>query len=119
MVGICLIRFKRNTPAFYSQVDRPEFRNRAYRFAVEWDENGFQKQGVHTPRRDTFSRLNSIMGGKLFPAVQHHSDFKVIEKDKAYKVAFQNKDQTSLKIEAQEAGLFPKSLLFKSLDEAS
>ena len=67
IVGICLIRLKniklKGLPDFMGVSSE----NGAHRIAVDWDEEGETREGVYIPRRDTSLRLNTILGGRLFP----------------------------------------------------
>ena len=62
IAGICLIRLKEIRPRFVPRILGISSENAAHRIAVEWSENGQLKEGVYVPRRDTSSRLNSILG---------------------------------------------------------
>src|ERR1700761_8620481 len=65
IMGICLIRLKdvrpKGLPAFIGIGSE----NGAHRIAVEWFENGVMKEGVYIPRRDTSSKFNALVGGRL------------------------------------------------------
>ena len=69
MVGICLIRLKNVRPTFLPSWLGTSSENAAHRTAVEWDDNGIVREGVYVRRRDTNSRLNSLVGGRLFPGI--------------------------------------------------
>src|SRR5258708_37019501 len=75
MAGVCLIRLKKVRPRFLPAFVGISSENAAHRIAVEWDENGFTREGVFIPRRDTSSWLNTWLGGRLFPGVHHHAGF--------------------------------------------
>lgn len=68
IVGICLIRLKDIKPKGLPNFIGVSSENGAHRIAVEWDEGDEVKEGVFIPRRDTSLRLNSVIGGKFFPA---------------------------------------------------
>ena len=51
--------------------------NGAHRIAVEWDENEQLQEGVFIPRRDTSLRLNTLVGGRLFPGRHYLAKFNV------------------------------------------
>src|ERR1700683_3947440 len=67
MAGVCLIRLKSIRPRFLPAFLGISSENAAHRIAVEWDEDGETTEGVFIPRRDTSSRLNTLLGGRLFP----------------------------------------------------
>ncbi len=79
VAGICLIRLKQIRPWFFPWRWGIESENAAHRIAVEWTENGTVRQGVYIPRRDTSSRINTWVGGTIFPGVHYHSRFDVLE----------------------------------------
>ncbi|ASK28715.1 hypothetical protein CEY12_00685 [Chryseobacterium sp. T16E-39] len=119
IVGICLIRLK-NIKAF----GLPDFmgfgsENGAHRIAVEWDENGELKSGVYIPRRDTSSRINSLVGGRIFPGKHYHAKFNVKEKDQNYHIDFTSSDQLVTSIDAKEALTFDTHSIFETLEQVS
>jgi hypothetical protein len=67
IAGICLIRLKQLRPRFMPAFIGISSENAAHRIAVEWDHNGETKEGVYIPRRDTSSRLNTLLGAGCFP----------------------------------------------------
>jgi hypothetical protein len=119
IVGICLIRLKKvrlnGLPEFLGISSE----NGAHRIAVEWDENGEIKQGVYIPRRDTSLRLNTLLGGRLFPGKHHLADFNVKEKDDKYHIDFTSSDKTNISIDAFETKTFDKSSIFETLENVS
>lgn len=120
IAGICLIRLKHLRPrglptaiGFWSE-------NAAHRIAVEWDEQGTVREGVYIPRRDSSSRLNALVGGRLFPGAHHHAHFAVTEADEDYSVRMVSDDgETRVAVEARRTSRLPERSIFASLDEAS
>jgi len=90
--GICLIRLTRIRPRFWPARLGFSSENAAHRIAVEWDTAGGTRRGVYIPRRDTSSRFNTWVGGRLFPGVHHHARFQVEEQGDAYSVRFDSVD---------------------------
>jgi Uncharacterized conserved protein (COG2071) len=120
MVGICLIRLKHIRPAFLPGWLGISSENAAHRAAVEWDDRGVTREGVYIPRRDTNSRLNALVGGRLFPGVHHHARFVVREAAERYEVALTSNDgDTRVSVRGRRADRLPASSVFRSLDEAS
>ena len=120
MAGVCLIRLKHVRPRFQPEFLGLSSENAAQRIAVEWDQNGETKEGVFVPRRDTSSRINTLLGGRLFPGLQSHASFKVQEQDDHYRIELTSDDgQTQLLVEGRLACELPRNCTFKSLDEAS
>ena len=115
IAGICLIRLKEIRPKGLPKQIGISSENGAHRIAVEWTENGEQKEGVYIPRRDTSSRLNSLAGGTIFPGIHHLADFTVNEKDGDYEIGFVSDDQTSLSIKAKETNTWNSESVFNNL----
>lgn len=116
IAGICLIRLKEIRPQGFPKQIGISSENGAHRIAVEWSENGKLKEGVYIPRRDTSSKLNALVGGRIFPGVHHHAEFTVNESDGNYHVEFVSNDQTSLSIEASETVHWNEESVFENLN---
>jgi hypothetical protein len=94
--------------------------NAAHRVAVEWDEDGITREGVYIMRRDSSSRLNALLGGRLFPGVLHHARFQVLEADDRFRLAIRSDDeQTRITVDASLRSDLSPSSVFASLAEAS
>lgn len=121
IAGICLIRLKAVRPAFVPNWLGVSSENAAHRMAVEWrDESGRLREGVYIPRRDTSSRLNSLVGGRLFPGIHHHARFTVHETADRFEIALRSDDGgTELALRATLAAALPKTSVFESLAAAS
>ena len=119
IVGICLIRLKNIRPKGIPSKLGTSSENGAHRIAVEWMENGKLKEGVYVPRRDTSSKLNSLVGGRVFPGFHHLAEFKVSEELDQYSVAFKSEDGTSLEILAKETNAWSNQSVFADQDSAS
>ena len=120
MAGICLIRLKRIRPRFLPGFLGISSENAAHRFAVEWNQDGQLHQGVYIPRRDTSSRWNALLGGRLFPGVHHLARFQVQEQEGRYQVILDSKDgETHLAVHGSMASELPTHSVFASLQEAS
>jgi hypothetical protein len=120
MAGVCLIRLKDIRPRFFPSFLGISSENAAHRIAVEWDQGGEIKEGVFIPRRDTSSRLNTLVGGRLFPGVHHHAAFKVQEQDDRYLVELNSDDRrTHLLVEGHVAEELPPTSVFRSVKQAS
>jgi len=92
----------------------------AHRIAVEWDDNGETKEGVYSPRRDTSSRLNTLVGGRLFPGVHHHARFIVQEDDNHFSVVMDSDDDdTHVTVNGNLTSDFPNGSVFRSIQDAS
>ena len=120
MAGVCLIRLKHIRPKFMPSFIGISSENAAHRIAVEWDQDGRKREGVFIPRRDTSSRLNTLVGGKLFPGVHHHATFRVQEQDDRYRLVLDSDDrQTHVLVEGRASADLPHDSIFGSVDDAS
>lgn len=118
--GICLIRLKAVRPRFLPLPWGIGSENAAHRIAVEWDEDGQVREGVYVPRRDTNSRINSLVGGTLFPGIQHHARFEVRETADHFSVAMHSDDGAAhVAVSGSVADQLPGCSVFTSLAEAS
>ena len=120
MAGVCLIRLKHIRPRYLPSFIGISSENAAHRIAVEWEQDGQQREGVFIPRRDTSSRLNTLVGGKLFPGVHHHATFRVQEQDDTYRLVLDSDDrQTHVLVEGRASAELPKNSIFPSIHDAS
>jgi Uncharacterized conserved protein (COG2071) len=116
MAGVCLIRLKQIRPRLLPPIFGLSSENAAHRIAVEWDRG----EGVFIPRRDTSSRINAAVGGRIFPGVHHHANFQVEERDDRYQIALDSDDrQTHLVVEGRVTPELPRGSIFDSLAAAS
>jgi len=119
IAGICLIRLShvrpKGLPAFIGMGSE----NGAHRIAVEWDENGQMREGVYIPRRDTSSKFNALVGGRVFPGRHYHAKFDVKEGSGNYHIAFKSSDGTVISIDATLANTLKKDSIFKDLSTVS
>lgn len=122
IAGICLIRLEQIRPKGLPAFTGISSENSAHRIAVQWeDETGTTREGVFVPRRDTDSCINSLLGGRVFPGVQHHARFNVTDHDGAISMSITpDGDETPLiGIQATATGQFPSDSIFSSLEESS
>lgn len=120
MGGICLIRLENMRPAWLPHAFGVSSENAAHRIAVEWTEHGCLREGVFIPRRDTNSLLNRVSGGRLFPGVHHHAEFRCANSDTRFAVALRSRDgETRVNVAARVTHDWPSGSVFGSLAEAS
>lgn len=120
IAGICLIRLQgirpRGVPARLGITSE----NAAHRIAVAWDDHGQLREGVYIPRRDTNSRLNTLVGGRLFPGLHHHALFTTTETDTTMSVALTSDDgAVRVVVAGRPVATLPAGSVFCSLTEAS
>src|SRR5262245_49197025 len=120
LAGICLIRLRairpRGWPAWLGLASE----NAAHRVAVEWDHSGQVRHGVYVLRRDTNSRLNALAGGRIFPGLHHHGNFRVREDETRLAVKYRSTDGcVSMDVVGQISDRWTRESVFSSLEEAS
>ncbi len=120
IAGICLIRLVSMRPRALPSICTLSSENAAHRVAVEWEDGGETREGVYIVRRDSSSRLNSLLGGRLFPGVLHYARFHVQETDTRFRLDIRSADdETRITVDASLRADLPTSSVFASLDEAS
>ena len=120
VASICLIRLKHVRPAWFPVAVGIGSENAAHRFAVDWDRDGRRQAGVYIPRRDSSSRLNALLGGRLVPGELSHARFTVREVADRLHVEFAGPGpHAAVSVDAAvRADLMPGSV-FASVDDAS
>ena len=119
IVVICLIRLKDIKPKGMPDFVGINSENGAHRIAVEWDQNGETKSGVYIPRRDTSSRFNTLVGGRVFPGRHYLAKFHVKEEQGNYQINFKSSDDTEISIDANETEILTPNSIFGTLANAS
>ena len=120
IAGICLIRLASVRPRGLPAGLGIGSENAAHRIAVEWDEGGGTREGVYIPRRDSDSRINTLVGGRIFPGEHQHAEFIVRESDDSFEVALRSDDnRTRVAISGRIVQSLPSGSVFPSLAGAS
>ena len=120
VAGICLIRLGRLRPPGIAGVLGLRSENAAHRIAVEWDTPDGLATGVYIPRRDTGSRINAVVGGRMFPGRHHLARFDTRETAQDVRVGFASVDGTaSARVQVRASGVLTGSQLFADLEQAS
>jgi hypothetical protein len=120
IAGICLIRLTHARPAGIPASLGAASENAAHRIAVTWDDRGREREGVFISRRDTSSRINSLLGGRIFPGMHHRAVFQVDESPPEYHVGFESDDgRAYVSVSGRVAQLLPATSIFSSIREAS
>jgi uncharacterized protein YqjF (DUF2071 family) len=120
VAGICLIRLEHIRPKLMPEVIGLDSENAAHRVAVMWDEDGRTNEGVFISRRDTNSKINALMGGRVFPGEHHNSLFEVHENGDRIEIKMKSSDDAVMvAIEGSISDHLPSTSIFSSLAEAS
>ena len=120
IVGVCMIRFQHIRPKGIPKFLGMNSENAAHRIAVEWEQDGEQKEGVFIPQRDTNSPINKALGGRIFPGIFNRSQFVGHDEDDSFQLKISN-DDGSVKVDfmgsiSQE---IPSNSIFGNLENAS
>jgi hypothetical protein len=118
IAGICLIRLTGVRPAGLPATLGITSENAAHRIAVEWDTADGPVTGVYIPRRDTSSRLTTLLGGRAFPGWHHRSTFRVHEAAGSSRVELSGAG-VEVAVAAHRADGVMVGSVFESVDEAS
>lgn len=120
VAGVCLLRIGGVRPGWAPAATGLTSENAAHRISVEWDGPDGVERGVYIPRRDTASRLNAFVGGRIYPGVHGRADFTVREEADAVRVAFTTRDgEVEVDATVEPAAELHGSGLFADLAEAS
>ncbi|TFB22125.1 hypothetical protein E3U55_07430 [Filobacillus milosensis] len=121
IIGVCLIRLENIRPTLLSSIPvGMSSENAAHRIAVEWDENGETKEGVYIFRRDTNSKLNSLVGGRIFPGTHQLADFQVNDTGNTVEFSMESKDkEVNISIKGKEHDKLQPNSVFQSIAEIS
>ena len=57
-----------------------------------WDHSGAIQEGVFIPRRDTNSKINRLLSGRVFPGEHHIAEFKVHERANKIELSMNSED---------------------------
>lgn len=118
--GICLIRLVDERPRYVPPVFGTTSENAAHRIAVEWEEDGERRSGVYVPRRDSDSRLNTLLGGRLFAGDYHRASFDSLTAGDRYAVSMHSDDgEVSVSVAGTTTDALPDDSVFGSVAEAS
>lgn len=117
IAGVCLIRLGELRPALLPGAVGLRSENAAHRIAVTLPDGS---HAVYIPRRDTNSRVNVLVGGRLFPGVHHRARFTSTETQDRFDVAMRSDDgATRLRIESSVSDELPADSVFGNVADVS
>lgn len=94
--------------------------NAAHRVAVLWEADNETREGVFVSRRDTNSRINQLLGGRIFPGEHNLASFSVNETESEIKLEMQSEDgEVNIEIAGRVAAALPSTSIFSSIAESS
>jgi hypothetical protein len=117
IAGICLIRLEHMRPKAFQDLLSVSSENGAHRFAVLWEEDkGETREGVFIPRRDTDSRMNHLLGGRVFPGQHHRASFDIKDNGSHIELSMTSRDASvAVRIAGDIAEELPVSSVFPSV----
>lgn len=117
IAGVCLIRLGHLRPSGIPATIGVSSENAAHRIAVRLPSG---RKGVYIPRRDTNSRLNTVIGGRLFPGVHHHAQFQISDSGEGFEVAMRSDDGlAAIDVSGRPTEVLQPGSVFSSVGEAS
>lgn len=118
--GVCMIRFKRLRPRLMPARVGLSSENAAHRIAVQWEQDGEQREGVFIPRRDTNSWFNKTLGGRFFPGIFQRSRFEPLESDSSVSLRIVRPDGgIEIAFVGRVVDQLPSTSIFPSLEAAA
>ena len=117
--GVCMIRFQHLRPRFVPQWLGTTSENAAHRVAVEWNDGNELREGVFIPQRNTSSRFNQTLGGRVFPGVFARSRFEVSEQRESISIRIIDEHGDAVRFRGHPAADLASGSIFRSLDEAA
>lgn len=120
LAGLCLIRLEAVRPKGLPAALGLASENAAHRIAVDRDDAAGVREGVFILRRETDSRVNEVLGGRVFPGIHQRACFQAWETGQRIKLNVTEADGRPLVRIAGRAGEpWPAGSVFGSLAEAS
>jgi hypothetical protein len=120
VAGICLIRLGGVRPRGAPKWTGLRSENAAHRIAVAWDTADGTRTGVYIPRRDSDSKLNTALGGRVFPGRHERAQFRVTEAATTLRVGFAALDgSVAAEVDVRVTEELTGSRLFADLADAS
>lgn len=120
LAGLCLIRLEAVRPKGLPAALGLASENAAHRIAVEWDDAAGAHEGVFILRRETDSRMNRLLGGRVFPGLHQRARFEAWETGQRIKLSVTEANGQGLVRVAGRAGeAWPADSVFDSLAGAS
>ena len=122
--GVCMIRFKELRPRLFPAWLGLGSENAAHRIAVQWQQDGEQREGVFIPRRDTNSWFNKTLGGRVFPGIFQRSRFEGTETDSSVSLRIVRADGgadggAEIKFTGHVVDRLPTTSIFPTLEAAA
>lgn len=116
IAGICLIQLSVR-PTWLPRHASFRSINGAHRIAVTLPDGN---DAVYVPRRDTSSRLNTLVGGRLFPGTQHLATFTLQDSGDRVSMELTSRDaSTHVGVTVSTTDRLPEGSVFDSVQHVS
>ena len=116
IASICMVEL-RVRPSWMPQAVGFRSFSGAHRFAVTLEDGS---DAVYIPRRDTDSRLNALLGGRLFPGVNHPAAVTVQDSGDQISLELASRDDViRVSVDASIADELPETSAFDSVQHLS
>ncbi len=120
LAGLCLIRLEVVRPKGLPAALGLASENAAHRIAVEWDDAAGAREGVFILRRETDSRVNQLLGGRVFPGLHQRARFEAWDTGQRIKVSVTEANgQCLVRVAGRGGEAWPAGSVFDSLAGAS
>lgn len=120
IAGVCMIRFAALRPRFVPAWLGMGSENAAHRIAVEWIADGKLHEGVYIPQRNTDSKFNRMLGGRVFPGIFTGARFESEDSTEHVGLRIANADGTTeVAFRGTLASALPPSSVFPTIDAAA
>ena len=117
--GVCMIRFQHLRPRFIPRWLGTSSENAAHRVAVEWNNGHELREGVFIPQRNTASRFNHALGGRVFPGVFSRSEFQVNESAESISIRICDDEGEAVRFRANLKAEHSPNSVFPTIQEAA
>jgi hypothetical protein len=118
--GVCMIRFSQLRPRSVPTWLGLSSENAAHRIAVQWEQDGEQREGVFIPRRDTNSWFNRTLGGRFFPGIFQRSRFESEETNSSVSLRVVRSDGVAeIAFAGHIADQLPRASIFPGVEAAA
>ena len=120
IVGVCLIGMEQLRPKGFPGGLGLSSENMAHRVAIRYPGSHGLEDGVFVWRRETDQCLVSLLGGRLFPGVQHHGHFDIEETDGGISMNVKTRDGLAdIQLEAAHTAEWDAGSVFPRFEDAA
>jgi hypothetical protein len=119
IAGVCMIHFQHLRPRFVPRWLGMSSEDAAHRVAVEWKDGTKLREGVFIPQRNTASRFNQALGGRVFPGVFSKSEFEVNESAQSISIRILDSEGEAVRFSGNPGKAHSSKSIFPTVEEAA